>query len=82
MARKTIEISTIVEKTNNFLKDSHPSLSIERKAIAQFTADILRKTKNYQGFNYLESESNIHGGHWGQDGRIFFYHSPLKKKRS
>jgi hypothetical protein len=45
----------------------------ERKAIARFVSDLLHKTGNYKGFNYLPSETNLHAGFYGLDCRIFFY---------
>ena len=62
MKRKTIKVTEILKKANDFLEESHPNLSIERKAIANFTADILHNTGNYQGFNFLPSESNLNFG--------------------
>lgn len=73
MSRKTIHVSRIIEKANDFFENSHPDKTADRKAVAYFTADILHETGNYKGFNYLESESNLHAGHWGKDGRVVFY---------
>lgn len=72
MRRKTIKVSEVVEKANEMLEKSTCD-SIGRKMVALFVSDLLHATGNYDGFNYLESESNIHGGHYGKDGRIFFY---------
>ena len=70
---KTINVNEIVEMANAFFQNSTDHLIDERKAVAEFVSNILHKTKNYQGFGYLESESDLHAGHYGKDGRVFFY---------
>ena len=71
--RKTIEITKLVKRANEYFKDSADSCAQNRKAIAWFVADILHKTGNYEGFNYLDSESDLNAHMYGKDGRIFFY---------
>lgn len=73
MSKKTIPLGAVLEKANNMLANSIPELAAERKAIASFVSDLLVKTNNYKGFGYLATESDIHGGFYGKDGRIFFY---------
>lgn len=70
---KNIKVNEIVEIANAYFQNSHEARIDERKAVAEFVSTILHKTKNYQGFNYLESESDLHAGHYGKDGRVFFY---------
>jgi len=72
-ARKTIEIEKLVDDANHYLKTSYDVLSEQRKGVAHFVADILHYTGNYEGFNYLDSESDLNAGMYGKDGRIFFY---------
>ena len=71
--RKTIEIKKIVERANKYFEDSPDSDIENRKAIAWFVSDILHSSGNYRGFNYLPSESDLNAGHYGKDGRVFFY---------
>ena len=72
-SRKTYEVKTIKDKANKLLSIDTPYINADmRKGIAQFTADILHDTNNYQGFVYLDSESDLHAGHYGRDGRVRF----------
>ena len=71
--RKTLKIKELVTKTNRFLANSHDKRSEDRKAVANFVGNLLHDTGNYHGFNYLDSESDLHAGHYGKDGRVFFY---------
>lgn len=73
MSKKTIPLGTVLEKANNMLANSVPELVAERKAIASFVGDLLHKTGNYKGYGYLATESDLHAGIYGKDGRIFFY---------
>ena len=72
-AKKTINLDEIKDKANHMFEVSPIEKVNERKAIATFVSDILHKTGNYKGFNYLPSETNIHAGFYGLDCRIFFY---------
>jgi hypothetical protein len=72
-AKKTIDLAEIKDKANTMFEVSPIEKVNERKAIATFVSDILHKTGNYKGFNYLPSETNIHAGFYGLDCRIFFY---------
>jgi hypothetical protein len=70
---KTIPINEIKDKANTMFAISPIEKVNERKAIARFVSDLLHKTGNYKGFNYLPSETNLHAGFYGLDCRIFFY---------
>ena len=72
-AKKTVNVSEIKEKANSMFAISPVEKVDERKAVATFVSDILHRTGNYRGFNYLPSESDIHAGFYGKDCRIFFY---------
>jgi hypothetical protein len=76
--RKTITIDMLKEDLNRFLE--HSTCDAEaRQAVASFVSHIFHKTGNYQGFNYLTEErsqnheSDIYGGQYGKDGRVYFY---------
>lgn len=51
--RKTIEVQALVDKVNAFMKNSDDSQTGERLALHSFLSDILMKTGNYHGYNYL-----------------------------
>ena len=70
--KKTLKVAKILDKANHFFEHStcHPDL---RKAVASFVADLLHEANCYQGFGYLETETDIYAGHYGEDGRVFFY---------
>jgi hypothetical protein len=69
--RKTIRVNELKEMVNDTLEKSTCS-SEARKMLALFLSDVLHKTGNYHGFMYLPSESDIHAGFFGKDGRIEF----------
>ena len=71
--RKTISVRRVVEMANHYLEWSEDKFSEERKGVANFVANILHETGNYNGFNYLGTESDIWAGHYGEAGRVFFY---------
>lgn len=54
MARKTIEVSKLLNATNHFLatKESTPD---SRQAVCSFLETVLFETKNYVGFRYLDA---------------------------
>lgn len=53
MPRKTIEISYIISKSNEFFLHSADDMELERDALMMFVFDILHETGNYKGFRYL-----------------------------
>ena len=71
--RKALKIKDLVAITNHYLANSHANHVEQRKSIAEVVGNILHDTGNYNGFNYLDSESDLHAGHYGKDGRVFFY---------
>ena len=71
--RKTIEIEKVKEMANAYFSNSQDKFAESRKGVATFLANILHTTGNYQGFGYLDIESDIHAGPYGQDGRVSFY---------
>lgn len=68
---KTIQISELKEMVNHCLALNFTGTN-GRKAIADLFASVLFKTGNYNGFTYLPTESDIHAGHYGKDGKIRF----------
>ena len=56
MPRKTIEISRLIEKGNEFLLNTADEMQLERDALMIFLFDILHETGNYKGFRYLSVE--------------------------
>jgi len=72
-AKKTIMVNEIKELANKMLADSPNEAREKRIAVACFMSDVLDKTRNYRGFCYLPSESNIHSGFYGKDCRINFF---------
>jgi len=73
MSKKTVSVGRLLEKANNTLANSVPELVEYRKGIASFISDVLHETGNYKGFGYLPSETNIHGGFYGESGRVCFF---------
>jgi hypothetical protein len=59
--RKTIEVAEIVAKANQVFRDSGNEFKTGRAATKLLVEDILMKTGNYKGFNYL-TESEVEPG--------------------
>jgi hypothetical protein len=53
MPRKTIQVTTVVEMANNYLRNSQDDNDKERLVLASFVESILHKTDQYGGFAYL-----------------------------
>ena len=51
--RKTVDIAAVIDHANNLFRTSKPEARQERLAVQIFVADLLHKTNNYRGFNYL-----------------------------
>ena len=52
MARKTIEVGTLLYRVNYFLKNDKGSAD-ERDVLSSFIEGILHDTGNYEGYRYL-----------------------------
>lgn len=57
IARKTVEVGTLLHRLNYFLA-SDKSTPEEREVMCQFVEGILFDTGNYMGFRYLPNEHN------------------------
>ena len=57
MARKTVEVGTLLYRLNYFLA-SDKSTPEEREVMCQFVEGILLDTGNYMGFRYLPNGHN------------------------
>jgi hypothetical protein len=53
MPRKTIQVVTLLEMANNFLRNSEDEKNKERLVIADYIDSVLHKTDNYGGYAYL-----------------------------
>lgn len=53
--RKTIEITKILDRANNFLRDSSNEEYIRRMAISEFVETLLFMANAYAGYSYLAS---------------------------
>src|SRR5882672_2520006 len=51
---KTVKIETIKARANETFRGSVDEMSIQRRAIQYFVADLLMKANAYNGFRYLE----------------------------
>ena len=71
--KKTITIADLKTRVNHMLENSVDSVVGQREGAAWLLSKILMDTDNYKGFNYLKTESDIRGGIYGKDCRIFFY---------
>lgn len=58
---KTLKIETIKAQANQTFRGSVDEMSIQRRAIQYFVADLLMKANAYKGFRYLEA-SDIEPG--------------------
>ena len=56
MARKTIEVSAMVDWGNAFLRDSEDDMTGMRQGVAAMVERALFETHNYAGFSYLQTE--------------------------
>lgn len=56
MARKTVDVSWLRDKANDFLRDSADNMRDERKGVAALLESALFETGNYKGFSYRISE--------------------------
>ncbi len=55
MARKTIEVGTLLHRVNYFLKNDKGSVD-EREIMIAFIEGVLHDSGNYRGFAYLPAE--------------------------
>lgn len=56
MPRKTIQVTTLLEMANNYLRNSEDENNRERLVIADYIDSVLHKTDNYGGFAYLTTD--------------------------
>lgn len=66
---KTIKVSRLVEKANDFFKHSPDSARLDRLNVATFLNSVLHETKNYAGFGYLTP----YGEPGNDPSRVFYY---------
>lgn len=86
-SKKTIAIAELVEHANKIFRESTDDFRDQRRGLQTFVEDILMKTDNYRGFNYLTPSLSKPGNSVGilfdvtsareheypDDSRIFFY---------
>lgn len=66
---KTIKVTRLIDKANEFFKVSPDSARLERLHVATFLDSVLHETGNYAGFNYLTPN-----GEPGNDSsRVVYY---------
>lgn len=58
--RKTVNITTVLERGNYFLKHSNDSQAAARAATANFMETLLRDADAYAGFGYLDTAGVDH----------------------
>lgn len=58
--RKTVNITTVLERGNYFLKNSEPDKRAAREATANFMETLLHDADAYAGFGYLDSAGVDH----------------------
>ena len=56
MARKTVNVTDVLDRVNKALKDSAPEYVQGRQALASLLEDLLMSTGNYHGFAHLATE--------------------------
>ena len=71
MPRKTIEISRLIEKSNEFFLNTADDMEFERRSLIVFILDILQETGNYNGFRYLSAEDMVKSDNGKSVGIIF-----------
>lgn len=80
--KKTIAIADIIARANQVFRDSEDSYAEGRTATKLFVEDILMKTDNYNGFNYLtKSEAapgKTHGIGWVDNEPKFYDQTRIK----
>jgi hypothetical protein len=54
IARKTIEVGTLLHRLNYFLANENTTAE-EREVMCQFVEGILHDTGNYRGYRYLDT---------------------------
>lgn len=52
-ARKTFEVSSLIDEVNAMLLNSNDEAHEMRKGMMRVLEDVLHKTNNYKGFGYL-----------------------------
>lgn len=76
--QESIRVDRLITMANTVLKLSDNDYALQRKGIASFLLGILGETGNYQGFTFLDSETDQSGTRcqglscYGRDGRVHF----------
>ena len=55
MARKTIEVGTLLHRVNYFLENDRGTAE-EREVMCTFIEGVLHDTGNYEGYRYLDTD--------------------------
>jgi hypothetical protein len=58
--RKTIPVTTAIERGNHFLANSEDDQTAQRAGVASFLEALLHEADAYAGFNYLPSAQVSH----------------------
>jgi hypothetical protein len=72
IARKTVEVGTLLRRVNYFLKNAN-STPDEREVLCTFIEGVLHDTGNYRGYAYLDTaeiEGNGSRRHYFVSGKI------------
>jgi len=71
MARKTIEVGTLLHRVNYFLENDRGTPE-EREVLCTFIEGVLHATGNYEGFRYLDARE-YEGEAEGLGSRRFYF---------
>ena len=76
--QESIRVDRLITMANTVFELSGNDYALQRKGIASFLLGILGETGNYQGFTFLDSETDQSGTRcqglscYGRDGRVHF----------
>jgi len=70
IARKTIEVGTLLHRLNYFLASEH-STPEEREVMCAFVEGVLHDTGNYMGYRYLDTDEIA-----GNGSRRYYFVGP------
>jgi hypothetical protein len=73
IARKTVEVGTLLHRVNYFLKNAPQHTFAEREVLCTFIEGTLHDTGNYRGYAYLDTaeiEGNGSRRHYFVSGKI------------
>lgn len=74
MARKTIEVSTVVDICNRAIAYTHKNgtgTAEERKGFCFVAEQVLHETGNYKGFRYLDGHEAVLRGEYDDTARHY-----------